>query len=42
MIRSRHIWRHSEKEVIGLLSVQVSPHVIEQRIISQVEAKIYH
>ncbi|XP_039250531.2 proton-coupled zinc antiporter SLC30A5-like [Styela clava] len=35
-IRSRQIWRHSESEVIGWISVQVSPHVIEQRIISQV------
>lgn len=35
-IRTRHIWRHSESEVIGMISVQAAPHVIEQRIISQV------
>lgn len=35
-IRSRYIWRHSETVVVGLVSVQVEPHVIEQRIISQV------
>ncbi|XP_002127955.2 proton-coupled zinc antiporter SLC30A5-like [Ciona intestinalis] len=34
--RTCRVWQHTEKEAAAVVSVHVEPHVIEQRIISQV------